>query len=326
MRHRGSTLFAVLLFNCGLYAQAPKAPRALVYEREAWVPGAPIGRVPEWNGSLLVGCDPCQAREPILYMIDRQDRRDELVFELPGSGYIYVGGIGSGPDGALVVVGFGMSDDSRMASFIAWISPDRKRQIVTRTWPYLPFKVTVATDGTIWTVGPVRNGYNTATPDPNVIRHYDSSGHLLASASVNARPDGNLVEVSSASRLMASSDRIGWLTGGCEYIEFSFDANELGRYNCPSGMLDGTDMDGVALSAGNSVVLGGKRNTPFAPLELNRAKRTWEPVPVPTDAARNWHLILGFDGLSLVTFAHDPGSGKLRRFGWGTDAAATGSR
>jgi hypothetical protein len=307
-------LVSLLLAICALSGQTPAHRRALVHESEDWIPGPPLDHVPEWNGSLLVGCDQCQSWGPILFTVDRQGRRDEVVFELPGSGFVNVDGMSSGPDGALAVVGYALSDDSRIARFIAWISPDRKRQIVTRVGPFRPYKVTVAPDGTIWTVGPVKAGDTTDDLYPNVLRHYEPSGRLLATATVKARPFLASAEVAAGSNLLASSDRIGWLTYGCEYIEFSFSAMEMGRYNCPLGAVNSFDVDGIGLSAEDDVVVGGRPKPPFAPLELNRITRTWDPVPVPADAARSWHRVIGFDGLSLVTLS---GGDKLRRFIWG---------
>ena len=246
------------------------------------------------------------------------------MFELKGSGYISVEGIAAGPDGALAVAGYGMSGNFEFASFIAWISPGRQRQIVNRTWPLFPYRVTVAPDGTMWAVGPVAAEGADYYLDPSVLRHYDPSGSLLATASVKARGQGRHEAVSPVSDLMASSDRIGWLTNVCEYIEFSFDAKELGRYDCPPARMSGRDWAGIALSTGNEVVLGGERNTPFAPLELDRARRTWDPVAVPGDA-RVFHQIIGFDGSSLVTLTFVGGI-KIRRFNWGEAQAAAGTR
>jgi hypothetical protein len=288
----------------------------LVYESEAWVPGAPLDHVPQYSGGMVVSCDPCRAKEPILFTVDRQNRRDELVFELKGSGYISVNGIAAGPDGALAVAGYGISDDSRIAPFIALISPDRKSQVVNRTWPFLPYAVTVAPDGTVWAVGPIEAADANVYLNDNVLRHYDPSGRLLATATVKARRGKDDSIVSVVSNLMASSDRVGWMTLACEYIEFSFDAKELGRYDCPPGRMNSQDWAGVALNAGNDVVLGAKRNAPFAPLELDRATRTWDPVAVPAGYALESHWILGFDGPSLVTGSL-LGGYKVRRFNWG---------
>jgi len=61
----------------------------------------------------------------------------------------------------------------------------------------------------------------------NIIRRYDKTGILLSTLNVkNAICDPRLMgdgDADSASRLLASKDRVGWLTSGYEYIEFSLD-------------------------------------------------------------------------------------------------------
>jgi hypothetical protein len=106
------------------------------------------------------------------------------------------------------------------------------------------------------------------------------------------------------SSLMASSDRIGWFTLACQYIEFSFDAVELGRYGCPTGASDINDLGGVALSAANDLLVGARNAVaPLAPLELDRTTNTWKPVAVLQDSG-NTQRLLGFDGLTLITQAN----------------------
>jgi hypothetical protein len=313
----------LLLTTCALSGQTPAQRRALVHGGEVWIPGPPLDHVPRWNGSLLVGCDQCRSNGPLLWTVDRQGRRDEIAFELAGAGFIAVDDIASGSDGALAVAGYALSNDSRIASFIAWISPDRKRQIVTRTWPFCPYMVALVPDGTIWAVGPVKVGDTTDNLTPNVLRHYDPSGRMIAAADVKARGYNGLAEVASGSYLRASPDRVGWLTHGCEYIEFSFSAVEIGRYNCPNGIWDSHSVGGIALSSANDVLVGGKDNGPLlTPFELDRARHTWNPVAVPADTANGWDHILGFDGLTLVTYPLAFPAGKLRWFNWAEGPAA----
>jgi hypothetical protein len=179
-----------------------------------------------------------------------------------------------------------------------WISPDRSRQVVTRVWPYTPYVVAMASDGTIWTVGAVlTDTYRTMYP--NVLRHYAPSGQLLTSTNVlNARPNkGGAYEVNQASTLMVSKDRVGWLTLACQYMEFSLQGVELGRYNCPTGYDRITEIGGAALSPSDDLVVGAKQAAPLAPLELDRATGTWKPVAVLQDSG-NTNEVLGFDGLT----------------------------
>ena len=110
---------------------------------------------------------------------------------------------------------------------------------------------------------------------------------------------------------MASNDRIGWLTWACQYVEFSADGVESGRYNCPSGSNSILQLGGVALSPSNDLVVGAKQAAPLAPLELDRATGQWRPVTVLQDSG-NTNEVLGFDGLTLITRA----GLKLRRYAW----------
>ncbi len=120
---------------------------------------------------------------------------------------------------------------------------------------------------------------------------------------------------------MASNDHIGWLTDACQYVEFSFESVQLGSYTCPNGydrqhMVDG----GVALSSANDLLIlptGGRPLGPLAPLELDRAANTWKTVPVTLDSAEP-QLILGFDGLTLVTSGYSKSANSLsmRRYAW----------
>jgi hypothetical protein len=279
------------------------------------------GHIPRWTNNRLVGCDQCEG-SPLLYTDDRQGVREIVRLDVPGAGYTAAYDVAAGPDGSLAAVGLAMSDDSRMGTFIAWISADRSRQVITRVWPYAPFAVTIAPDGTIWAVGPVMNN-NYRMVYPNVLRHYAPTGQLLASTEVwrNRRSKGGTYNVSQTSALMASNDRIGWLTAACQYIEFSFDAVELGRYGCPNSYSDINELGGVALSSANHLFVGAKNAVaPLAPLELDRATNAWKPVPVLEDSG-NTQRLLGFDGLTLITKAAAP---FVRRYALSDQTSAGG--
>jgi hypothetical protein len=268
------------------------------------------GHVPRWTGNRLVGCDPCEG-SPILWTVDRLGHQDSVVLKIPEASYTAEYDVAAGPDGSLAAVGLAINGGSRMGTFIAWISPDRQRQVITRVWPYAPQVVTIAPDGTIWTVGAVMND-SYREVNPNVLRHYTPSGQLLASTWVRGphRSTTGLYNVSGASTLMASNDRIGWLTMACQYFEYSFDAVELGRYNCPNGIAKSYVTGGIALSSANDVLIAVKQIAPLAPLQLDRASNSWKPVPVSQDTGIT-HSIAGFDGLTLVTRAT---GGSTRRY------------
>lgn len=263
-----------------------------------------------WTSNLLVGCDYCEGK-PILWTTDRQGHRESIAFMIPGADFIAVKDVASGPDRSLAAVGLAVNGKSRMGTFIGWISPDRSKQTITRVWPFTPNVVTIAPDGTIWAVGSVAQNTARRLYD-NVLRHYSPSGELLASTvlqGVRPLPNG-FPDVSGVSNLMASKDRIGWLTSSCQYIEFSFDAVELGRYPCPTGYAKPGDLAGVALSSADDLLVGSRWLGPLAPLELNRTTGVWTPVAVSQDYGKTWR-ILGFDGGTMVTAST---SSTMRRY------------
>lgn len=276
----------------------------------------PLSGRMRWTGSRLAGCDYCEGNHPIVWVVDRQGVRSAVAFDIPGAGYVNVRDVAAAPDGSLGAVGLAISGDSRMSTFIAWISPDGTRQVLTQAWPYSPQVITVASDGTVWTVGAMMND-NHRVVYPNVLRHYTPTGQLLASTIVERvrKNGGDLYNVSEASALMASNDRIGWLTQTCQYIEFSLDAVQLGSYTCPDGARDILKVSGVALSSAGDLLVGGPWLAPLAPLQLDRTSGTWKPVPVLKDVGKTQRL-LGFDGLTLVTSGMTGLPSFMRRYNW----------
>jgi hypothetical protein len=310
----------MLLLVEGLSVAQTSAQHGLVAAQDNTYFAFPVMGRMHWTGNRLAGCEYCDSN-PILWAVDRQGRREAVAFQISGADHTYVYEVASGSDGSLTAVGLATSGDVITGNFIAWISPDTTRQVVTRVWPFSPNVVTVASDGTIWTVGAVMND-NFREVNPNVLRHYTPAGQLLASTIVRGtRPNsGGAYRVSSISALMASNDRIGWLTDVCQYFEFSFEPVQLGSYSCPNRYTKINDVGGVALSSANDLLLGSKWLAPLAPLELDRASKTWKPVPVARDSG-NTRNILGFDGLTLVT---SPMSSSMRTYAWSDQPSVGG--
>jgi hypothetical protein len=318
-------LISLTAFGMGLLvAQTPTEPRlALAQDKVPLI--YPLSGRMRWTGTRLAGCDYCEGKNPIIWAVDRQGMRSAVSFDISDAGYIGVRDVAAGADGSISAVGLAISGDSRMGMFVAWISPDKSRQIITQVSPYNPEVVTVASDGTIWTVGAVLSDHH-LVKYPNVLRHYTPTGQLLSSTLVGrVRPNsGGLFNVSATSALMASSDRIGWLTATCQYIEFSFDAVELGRYACPSGYSNILDITGVALSSTDDLLIGGRSPAAFPPLELDRATNSWNIVPVHNDSGKT-QMILGFDGRTLITSAmSDRGPHWMRRYMWSNGPSTGG--
>jgi hypothetical protein len=253
-----------------------------------------------------VGYENNDSKGPLIYTIDRELRRDETLFTLEDGPRITLYNIAAAPNGEIAIVGGALTSDTWAATFLARISPDRQRQVVTRTWPYRPAVVTFAPDGTLWTVGNLQNEQNTRDIPGHFMRRFDASGKMLGSAKVQVNEFHSTDDVTF---LCASLDRVGWFTGK-EYIEFSADGSELVRYDGPSGAAE-RDVTGVVLSEGNEVVAsrfgGGKSEF----VVLDRETRSWILVSLAKEYAPAWARVLGFDGATLVTTSIN---GKLSRF------------
>jgi len=315
MNHKPHMLWGVpgvgLLIGLCLMAQPQTVKHPLAFEHERDVDTSQWHFVPQWQGSLLVGYEDFESSAPRIFALDRDGKREEILYELPGSPWIYVYSVGAGADGSMVVAGNALSSDSRAANFVTWISPDRKRQVVIRVWPYIAMRATVAADGTIWAVGSLNDEENTRVVAYNVVRRFDLSGKTLSSLAVSARGMDAGADATQASHLVTSRDRVGWFTSGCEYLEFSLDGVLRDRFDGPTG-LDWRGLDGVGLSDDNDLVIGRNPGGKFFEvLALDRTARQWAPVSLPEPMTRVWNGLLGFDGKTLVTHYAD---GRLRRF------------
>ena len=274
-----------------------------------------FGRVvPTWGGSELVGIDFDSSKTPMLYAVDREGRREEIWLDLPGADTIDVQFATGGPDGSVAAVGYAQSSDSHAGHFLIWISADRKRRTVVQLEPYVADRVALAGDGSIWVVGGLRNEAPARDESKhNILRRYDTSGRALTSFHVRARARPAIApDAASMSYLMASRDRVGWFTNGCEYIEFSFDGKELARLNGPPDV-DFKQIAGVGLDAEDSLFVGrkGDETFDFEVLEFDRNSGAWRKAAVTGPNTPHGARILGFDGTTLVTMEQ---AGTIRRF------------
>jgi hypothetical protein len=300
-RFLGGLIGVALLtaFDGNAQVAPSRAKRAFTHERD--VETAYVwSSIPRWERNMLVGYDHNHSTSPIIYTIDRDGRRDETLVAFSEAGLINLHDISSSASGEIAVVGSAYFTDSRGTCLIARISPDRKHQTITRTSPYCPLVVTFASDGTVWTIGPL------GVRDLNVLQRFDSSGRVLDSTTLHVKGE----RTQGASYLRSSLDRVGWLTHDGEYVEWSLDGSEIGRYKAPQVSAQ-RDINGLALSDKNDVVVGrfGHGHAEF--LALDRDIDDWNPLSVPKEYAPTWAYVHGFDGATLVTNSKN---GTLRRF------------
>jgi len=273
------------------------------HERDMYVSPGQSGSI--WSGPLLLRYEDTMTDSPLVEAIDRDLNRDRIPFEIPGASKIQILRLGAGADGSILVGGNAFSRDSRRAGFIAWITPDRKGRTLIQTEPFRPQTVVMSSDGVIWAAGHLWDGVDGRHNTFNIIRRYDKTGILLSTLNVkNAICDPRLMgdgDADSASRLLASKDRVGWLTSGYEYIEFSLDGEIRDRFAGPHGP-EITGLSGWGMSQDNQIVLDMEKGSNSYVVVLDRRTRTWIPLPIPGHKTPGWVQIIGFDGTTLIVF------------------------
>lgn len=259
---------------------------------------------PHWAGRTLIGVQDNHSNGPLIYLIDKEGYRDQFSFAIRDAGIIYVHGLAVSSDRTVAIAGGAVSGDSRAGSFVALVSPDRKSQTVVRTWPYVPWEAVFVPDGSLWTVGYTFHDTEDRIVKPNIMAHFDRTGKLLASFPVSTKPRFGAERPAALqhSFLRTSLDRMAWFTNGLEYIEFSFDGSEIGRYDGPQvrDLALAARWASFGLSDANEVffstILNDKRET----WQLDRGKREWVPIQFEDSSLPAWSHLLGCDGETLV--------------------------
>jgi hypothetical protein len=306
---------AAIQFSLGLglsallFAQNVSQPaeNSIVFQRGGEFYTGYMGHkiLPRWAGKYYVEVQDIESKAPLFNLTDSAGHNERVVFQLPDTPYIYALGYNVGTDGSIAVIGNAPEGKNSDAEFIAWISPDRKRQTVVQAYPFVPEAVAVAADGTIWSV-----------ISGNVIRRYDTSGKLLSSLAVvglRCPPPDTPGDASRNSRLEASQDRVGWFTSADQYLEFSLDGKEIGRFEGPPGWGSPAIDPNLthwyhqfALSADNQPVISGRTRDgrTLRIVAFDRNAQVWKPVSLPGENADRV-ILLGFDGTELVTISAD---------------------
>jgi len=297
---------------CQLQAQVPSKQATRSFERESDIETYfKLEDVPRWDGGYLLGYLGNLSSAPTIYSISRTGKLEQILFTLKDAAQISLNDIAASPDGEIVVVGTAVSADSRAAAFLARVSADRTRQVVTQLWPYFPSVLTVTPDGTVWTIGQLKDEANIRVISKDVLRRFDSSGRLLGSKVLEVRG----THLQHLSFLRSSRSLVGWFTRDGQYLEFGLDGAELGRYDGPQGIedLDSSQWKNfsLTLTSDGEVVLAKANGAKPEMFLLDRSARTWKPVTLPEEQSRPWRRILGADGNTVVT--NGP-SGRLGRF------------
>lgn len=268
------------------------------------------------NGELLlVEGNPSDA--PLIRRFGRNGELEHFSFTIPDGRNIHIYALACAEDGSMGVGGLALSSDGSPIAYLAVLEADRQKQKVVHLWPYVARTITFAPDGTIWTIGQVRNMEGVV--QDNVLKRFDGEGELLATKVLTAK--GRIIsgdnpakprfrDATEFSELRTSEDRIGWLTNGNEYIEFDFDGDVIRRFRGPECGDRNDVLHFLALSSKNDVIVRITR-CGDAYWRRNRNAGKWESVEVNRPSGAQRDSLLGFDGDTLVTASS---SGVVRRY------------
>ena len=254
---------------------------------------------PVWSGGMLVGYLKNESDGPIIFTVDREGRRTETLFTIPGSNYIDLLNTTVKDTGEIVLVGSALTADGRHTTFVATISADRTRQTVTRVWPYVPYTVTVAPDGNIWTIGMVKTEDGRGSVAFHVLRRFQPDGQMLDSRNLKLR-GGPAFETISGFR--ASADRVVLFTPENECIEFSLNGGEMDRYEGP--LREPAKFSRpvyMALTRDDRLIISQYTTDGTKFFEVDRKNRAWVPVEFVGQPPKKYAQVLGFDGTTMVT-------------------------
>ncbi len=296
----GSSLFVVLVCAMNV-AAAPRHADTVTVSHTIPMPFSVVrGNFAEWTGGNLVVIENRWSASPTLVTFDRDGKEvSRFSFTIPGAGLInlYDNSVALGKDGSLAMVGTVYSNDSRGATFIAWVSADRRHQTVIRPANFFPESVTMPTDDTIWVSGYKRATYPGEKPgnDDQLILRYDRSGKLLGSiAPLLNIPDSTAIG-RPPSILVSWGDGVGWYYAKEQaYVEFSLDGSVAHRLKGPQNP---RGVFTLAACPNGNVFAASKKGTEWGIFSLNREQSDWTFSP----RQEKWGVLLGCDDTSLVS-------------------------
>lgn len=186
-------------------------------------------RMPEWTGGALLTVLSNQTPAPAVLSFDAQGvSLPTLILTVPGAETVDVDDVARGLDGSTVACGSAYDHSGRGSGFLAIFGPRGEKLRIVRLAPYFPSRITVANDGTIWTVGlELRNAMDVTPAGSGVLRHFDGTGKQIESFIARSTFSSSRM-VQYTGRLSSARGRIGWYTGpgvgpGSRYYEILSD-------------------------------------------------------------------------------------------------------
>lgn len=292
--------------------------QTLLKSGETDIPYILSGPVPSWSGGYLLPIENNDSATPVIHAFDDTGREDTpFVFSLPGTKWTRIEGVARGTEGTYAIAGRAYDQEGRGGGFISVVSPNRQAVTTVRTYPFSPHPIAIAPDGTIWVQGMEVTRRGEADPAVNpangVVRRFDRSGKLLGS--FVPRKDLDVVRPLGLtnSKLAVNKDTVGWYFERFhEYYELKFDGNSVSAPVSYPGVAardnSRVSIDGLALMDNGDAYVSVYNYDPSPNsgqvYRLDRAKRSWVPVSVPTKPdgtpVVTQPFILGGDGSRLA--------------------------
>jgi hypothetical protein len=298
----GSLFFLVLLCAMSVVA-APGPAGTPTVSRTIPMPFNLVrGNFAEWTGGNLVVITDRWSASPTLTIFDRDGNQTSTFrFTIPGADLIniYDNSVALAKDGSLAIIGTVDLNGSRGATFVAWVSPDRRHQTVIRSTSFFPESVTMPSDGTIWVSGykkPTLPGERVDNSHQLILR-YDTSGKLLGSTSPLLNIPDSTVVGRPPSILVSWGDGVGWYYPREQaYVEFSLDGSVAHRLKGPQNP---RGVFTLAACPNGNVFAASKKGTDGGVFSLDRGQADWSFAP----RQEKWGELLGCDGTSLVSIS-----------------------
>jgi hypothetical protein len=231
-----------------------------------------LNRFITWKGDSL-SFVPEHGKSPTIRLMNRQGREEPpIAFALPGATDFWLEDAARSLDGGTVVVGSASFSGSEQRGFLTLI-PASGRWSTVQLQPYHPYRVSFASDGTIWTLGANDNNDKGA-----LVRQFDSGGKLISSHvpmnAVSKLPGFDFVDVYMESLFATAQGRVGWYaprTG--RYFELSSDGALTQYDGVPNDL---KQANALALTdSGTTIVSCGGTDGYYQLWSLDRAKKEW---------------------------------------------------
>lgn len=291
---------SALLPICAIAAAQIVSAASLVSESDVKYRPATTGLMPTWSGGALITLDGIASATPVIHILGNDSREETpIVLTVPEATLIKINSAVRGSDGRIAVGGVLHDKDGHGSGFIALVASDRGSSQFVKTFPYIPYLVSLAPDGSIWTQGEeiIKGRAESPWVDEShgVLRHFDPKGKLMDSYI----PHSSLLPLDAAqnlNQLASSAKGVAWYSNQAQaYYEIGSDG-VVKKYpgiqlkGWPTGLAL-TDNGAAFVSFRASGINQGYLYT------LDRSAGTWKNVELPADVkASDLVSMYGGDG------------------------------